>query len=65
MCIENIIKEATMTLINAPLIISSVDCIICRYFGETTCTFMIELSVGLAKHDIAERGMLTTRMNNV
>ena len=65
MCSASISSEATITLTNAPLIITFVDCIIGMYLGETTCVFMFWLSGGLARQETALIGMQTTRIMSI
>ena len=55
-------NEATKHLMNAPLIITFVDYMICRYLGDTTCVFIISLSVGRARHEIADIGIQMNKM---
>ena len=49
----------------APLIISLVDCMIWMYLGETTWTFMMEFSVGRARHDTVESGIDTINVKRI
>ena len=51
---------ATKEVRAVPFIIIIVELSTCIYFGEVTCCFIIELSVGLARHDMVEIGMLKT-----
>ena len=58
-------KEAKITLIAEHLIISFVDDKMSKYFGETMCTFIIDLSELWPKHEIVDPGIaITARKSN-